>query len=60
MADTPRVPTRQVTLVCAVLTEPGMEGRFVGHVEVVATGELVSVRNVDELLLLVQRVSAAQ
>lgn len=51
-----RPTARQVTLICNVLTEPAAEHRFVARVEVVATGEHVAVRSVDELLALVERV----
>jgi hypothetical protein len=52
-----RAPTRQMTLVCSVLTEPARRGAFVGSIVVVATGESVPVRSVEELLELVQRLS---
>lgn len=50
-------PTRQITLICEVLTEPAIEGRFVARVEVVATGELVPIRDTTELVQLVRRLS---
>jgi hypothetical protein len=43
-----------VTLVCHLLVAPAVEGRVVGRVDVVATGDSVSVNGVDELLALVQ------
>lgn len=55
--STERPQPRQVTLICNVLTEPAAEQRFVARVEVVATGEHVAVRDVEELLALVGRVA---
>ena len=54
---TDRAPTRQITLVCEVLTGPARSGRFVGRVEVVATGEVVPIRDLHALLDLVRRLS---
>ena len=48
---------RQFTLVCHVLSEPAGAGRFVGRVEVVATGEVVSVRDLTDLADLLIRLN---
>ena len=50
-------PTRQITLLCEVLTEPAIDGKFVARVEVVATGEVVPIRDTNELVRLVRRLS---
>ena len=51
--------SRQITLICEVLTEPATNGRFVGRVQVVATGELVPITGVGDLIALIHRLSAA-
>jgi hypothetical protein len=50
--------TRQITLICEVLTEPAVNGRLVGRVQVVSTGELVPITGIADLLALIQRLSA--
>ena len=52
--------TRPLTLVCHLLVEPAIEGRVVGHIEIVNTGETVSITSVDELVRLVARVGALE
>jgi hypothetical protein len=49
--------TRQITLICEVLTGPAAEGRFVGRAQVVATGEVVAITAIADLIALVQRLS---
>lgn len=44
-----------VTLLCHVLPGPAADGRFVGHVEVVATGERIAVAGLDDLVRLLER-----
>jgi len=44
-------------LLCEVLTEPAIDGKFVARVEVVATGEVVPIRDTNELVRLVRRLS---
>ena len=46
-----------ISLVLRVLSEPASEGRLVGQVEVVDTGEIVPLTTSDELLRLVRRLS---
>jgi len=50
--------SRQITLICEVLTEPAANGRFVGRVQVVATGELVPITGIADLLALIHRLAA--
>ena len=50
--------SRQITLICEVLTEPATNGRLVGRVQVVATGELVPITGIADLLTLIHRLSA--
>jgi hypothetical protein len=49
--------SRQITLICEVLTEPAINGRLVGRVQVVATGELVPITGIADLLALIHRLS---
>ena len=49
--------TRPVTIVCHLLVEPALEGRVVGHVEIVNTGDSVAITNVAELVALIERVA---
>ena len=51
--------SRQITLICEVLTEPATNGRLVGRVQVVATGELVPITGIADLLTLIHRLSAS-
>jgi hypothetical protein len=46
--------------VCHLLVEPAVEGRIVGHVEIVNTGETVSITSVDDLVLVVERLGALE
>jgi hypothetical protein len=55
----PRPLSRQITLICEVLTEPATNGRLVGRVQVVATGELVPITGVADLLALIHRLAGA-
>jgi len=50
--------SRQITLICEVLSEPATTGRLVGRVQVVATGELVPITGVGDLIALIHRLSA--
>ena len=52
--------SRQITLICEVLTEPATNGRLVGRVQVVATGELVPITGIADLLALIHRLSALE
>ena len=58
MPDTrARRRTRPLTIVCHLLVEPALEGRVVGHIEVVNTGETVAVTSTEELLALLGRIA---
>jgi len=46
-------------LICEVLTEPAANGRLVGRVQVVATGELVPITGIADLLALIHRLAAS-
>jgi hypothetical protein len=59
-ATSARRRTRPLTLVCHLLVEPAVEGRVVGHIEIVNTGETVSITSVDDLVLLVARLGALE
>jgi len=52
--------TRPLTLVCHLLVEPAVEGRLVGHVEIVNTGETVSITSVADLVVLVERLGSLE
>jgi hypothetical protein len=47
-----------VTLLLRLLAAPGEDGHLVGHAEVVDTGELVPLRDLDDLVHLVERLSS--
>ena len=47
--------TRPLTIVCHLLVEPAVEGRLVGHVEIVNTGDTVAVTSVAELIEVIAR-----
>jgi hypothetical protein len=47
--------TRPLTIVCHLLVEPAVEGRLVGHVEIVNTGDTVAITSVAELIELIGR-----
>jgi hypothetical protein len=56
-------PTRRarpLTIVCQLMAEPAAEGRFVGNVEDVDTGDVAAVASVEELLALLVRLSAGR
>ncbi len=53
----PRGHGRPLAIVCRLLVEPAAEGRVVGHVEDVDTGENVAVTGVDDLLALIVRLA---
>jgi hypothetical protein len=44
-----------MTLLCHLLPGPAAAGRFVGHVELIHTGERIAVADVAGLLLLLTR-----
>ena len=46
-----------MTLLLRLLAAPGEDGHLVGHAEVVDTGELVPLRDLDDLVHLVERLS---
>jgi hypothetical protein len=48
---------RPLTIVCHLLVEPALEGRVVGHIEVVNTGETVAITSVEDLTALIGRVA---
>jgi hypothetical protein len=52
-----RPPTRQITLVCEVLTAPAAIGVLVGRAHVVATGEVVPLTSAGDLLTLIRRLA---
>jgi hypothetical protein len=52
--------TRPLTIVCHLLVEPALDGRVVGHVEIVNTGETVSVISVSELVTLIARAASLE
>jgi hypothetical protein len=52
--------TRPLTIVCHLLVDAATDGRVVGHVEIVNTGESVPITNVDELVALVTRAAAVE
>lgn len=52
--------TRPLTLVCHLLVEPAVEGRLVGHVEIVNTGETASITSVADLVVLVERLGSLE
>jgi hypothetical protein len=47
-----------ISVVLRVLAGPAAQGRLVGQVEVVDTGEVVALSETDDLAALVQRLSA--
>ncbi len=58
MADfVQRTGRSTVTLVLRLLARPAEEGELVGHAEVVDTGEMVALHDVDELVALVRRLA---
>lgn len=60
LPDTMRgmIPRTHLSLVLRFLTEPALDGRLVGNVEVVASGERVLIQSPDDLLRLVNRLAA--
>jgi hypothetical protein len=52
------LPRQHLSLVLRFLTEPARDGRLVGNVEVVATGERVLIQSPDDLVQLVNRLAA--
>ena len=53
----PRSLTRPFALLLKLLPEPGARGDLVGHVEVIATSEVVAIGTGADLVALVQRIS---
>lgn len=51
---------RPLTVVCHLLTEPAIEGRVVGQLAVVNTGETVAITNVNELIALIERAASLE
>ncbi len=60
LPDTMRgmIPRTNLSLVLRFLIEPALDGRLVGNVEVVATGERVLIQSPDDLVRLVNRLAA--
>ena len=56
----PERSNRPFTLLLRVLPRQGSNGRFVGQVEVVETGETVAISDVADLTELVERESRAR
>ena len=52
--------TRPLTIVCHLLVEPALDGRVVGHVEIVNTGETVSVTSASDLVELITRAAGLE
>ena len=52
--------TRPLTIVCHLLVDQAVEGRLVGHVEVVNTGDTVPITSVDELVALIERAASIE
>jgi len=50
-------PSRPVTLICHLLAAPAAAGEVIGYVEVVATGDVVSIASLTDLLALLHRVA---
>ena len=46
-----------VTLMLRLLSRSAEDGEIVGHAEVIDTGEVVAVQDVDDLLALVRRLA---
>lgn len=46
-----------VTLMLRLLSRPAESGEIVGHAEIVDTGEIVAVHDVDDLVTLVRRLA---
>lgn len=46
-----------VTVMLRLLSRSAEEGEIVGHAEVIDTGEVVAVQDVDDLLALVRRLA---
>ena len=46
-----------VTLMLRLLSRAAEDGEIVGHAEVIDTGEVVAVQDVDDLLALVRRLA---
>lgn len=46
-----------VTLMLRLLSRSAEDGEIVGHAEVIDTGELVAVHDIDDLLALVRRLA---
>ena len=58
MADfVQRTGRSTVTLMLRLLSRPAEDGAIVGHAEIVDTGEVVPVHDVDDLLALVRRLA---
>jgi hypothetical protein len=57
---TARRRTRPLTIVCHLLVEPAAEGRIVGHVEIVNTGDTVAITSVAELVALIERAASIE
>lgn len=58
MADfVQRTGRSTVTLMLRLLSRPAEDGDIVGHAEIVDTGEVVAVHDVDDLLALVRRLA---
>jgi hypothetical protein len=51
---------RPLTIVCHWLAEPAASGRLVGQVEVVSTGEVANVSDVQQLIALVTRCAESE
>jgi hypothetical protein len=52
--------TRPLTIVCHLLVEPAVEGRFVGHVEIVNTGDTEAITSIADLVTLIERVASIE
>lgn len=50
-------PTRPLTIIVRVVPQAAAEGRLVGHVEVVDSGDIVHIAGVGQLLDLLRRLA---
>jgi hypothetical protein len=55
LVPTARRRQRPLTIVCHLMADAAAEGRIVGHVDVVNTGDAVAIKSIEDLIALVER-----
>ena len=59
-AAVPNRPTRPLTIIVRAVPHAAAEGRVVGHVEIVDSGDIVPIADVGELVDLLRRLAESE